>query len=674
MSAAEEAAPSGKLANPTWVGNPLNQDDDEDGGGGGKGAAEPAVVMAEKPREQGKKKKKEVSEWQKERTCADALFFPSLEEEQEKEWRAMKESGEASWVIHPECEFTKYWDIFSMFLIVYSCVTIPYRLGFGLKAEGSEQAFDRMVDAIFMFDCGMTFRKAIFMDSKIVVDAKTIATEYSKGWFVLDFFSSFPFDVVLGLIGGADNPDAARILKIIRIFRMIKILRMVRIKRLLKKFQDEMSIKNGVMISLKFSLVTIMASHFIACLWFSMSTSVPEYNWALSYCIWADKVNYNDGCALDVCRVKTCEIRCGFSARDSGPASLQGPFDAAETQAGEDCLDGCIDCSDMGQYTASIYYALVTMTTIGYGDILPANNDERVFCTFTMLVGASIFAYAITNMCTVVHNLNPSSVYTKGRMDELTDLCKFLKIEKNLKKKLMEFFFYKMNGSNACQYNEDEIYMDMSLTLRRQVRAYTLRKYLEAVPFLRQYTQSEEPGAQRFIGALAMKIVASPYAPGDKVCKQGADATSMFIFSKGDATVIAAEKEIATIGDCCICCASALFREGNYAYTVQMVDNGDVYELKRDDFQEVVNDYGGEHQSAAITLRKIEKRAVTAGLTITDTMDFTLDADGTPYTDPASEEEREAVRGQEIDELRQRIQYQQEYIAFLTDTLSGMSQ
>ena len=81
----------------------------------------------------------------------------------------------------------------------------------------------------------------------------------------------------------------------------------------------------------------------------------------------------------------------------------------------------------------------------------------------------------------------------------------------------------------------------------------------------------EEPGAQRFIGALAMKIVASPYAPGDKVCKQGADATSMFIFSKGDATVIAAEKEIATIGDCCICCASALFREGNYAYTVQMV-------------------------------------------------------------------------------------------------------
>ena len=60
-----------------------------------------------------------------------------------------------------------------------------------------------------------------------------------RGWFFLDFSSSFPFDAVLGMTGGSDDPDQARILKIIRIFRMVKILRMVRIQRLLKKLQDK---------------------------------------------------------------------------------------------------------------------------------------------------------------------------------------------------------------------------------------------------------------------------------------------------------------------------------------------------------------------------------------------------------------------------------------------------
>merc|ERR1719272_2150744 len=120
-----------------------------------------------------------------------------------------------------------------------------------------------------------------------------------------------------------------------------------------------------------------------------------------------------------------------------------------EDQTVDECLEGCVACDPMVQYRSSIYFALVTMTTIGYGDVLPTTSSERYFTTVAMLVGASIFAYAITNMCTVVHNLNPADVYVKGRMDDLVDLINFLGLKRAMRHKIMELFFFKSNASTS---------------------------------------------------------------------------------------------------------------------------------------------------------------------------------------------------------------------------------
>ena len=178
------------------------------------------------------------------------LFWPDLDENEEEEWMRVR----APFIIHPDCNFSKYWDVLSMILIIFSCVTIPKRLAFGIEPKGFDALFDRFVDGIFMFDCVLTFRKAVKPSDELITGGMEIAKLYFKGWFILDFMSSFPFDVVLSA-GGDENaeidPATARLLKMIRIFRMVKILRMVRIHRLLKKMQDELSIKNGVMISIK---------------------------------------------------------------------------------------------------------------------------------------------------------------------------------------------------------------------------------------------------------------------------------------------------------------------------------------------------------------------------------------------------------------------------------------
>eukprot|EP00959_Pyramimonas_sp_CCMP1952_P161143 3369800-Pyramimonas_sp.AAC.1 len=57
--------------------------------------------------------------------------------------------------------------------------------------------------------------------------------------------------------------------------------------------------------------------------------------------------------------------------------------------------DLCLSDQEVGQqYIASVYWAVTTMSTIGYGDITAVTTMERIVALLCMCVGAAIFACA----------------------------------------------------------------------------------------------------------------------------------------------------------------------------------------------------------------------------------------------------------------------------------------
>lgn len=180
-------------------------------------------------------------------------------------------------LLHPFGLFRTVWDTMTAGAIVYSALFVPYRLAFEIEPVGSDLVLDRVVDCLFIIDIVFSFFTAAWdQEAEVLITEKgEIAKRYLTGWFVPDFMASMPFDLfALHLMNDETEiqADQLRVLKMIRLLRLLKIMRMVKMSRLLTKFQESYQVKSGIMISVKFALITGVTAHYLACAWYVFST------------------------------------------------------------------------------------------------------------------------------------------------------------------------------------------------------------------------------------------------------------------------------------------------------------------------------------------------------------------------------------------------------------------
>ena len=135
-------------------------------------------------------------------------------------------------IFYPDNTYRGLWDCMLTVLVIYYSLAVPLRMAFELASPTkAENIFDIVISFLFIFDIGLNFCTAIKVRGTTVVDHRVIAQQYLRSWFLIDFVSSIPVDLIFinadtDSMQGADALDINKLFKMLRIFKLLRVLRL----------------------------------------------------------------------------------------------------------------------------------------------------------------------------------------------------------------------------------------------------------------------------------------------------------------------------------------------------------------------------------------------------------------------------------------------------------------
>lgn len=356
-----------------------------------------------------------------------------------------------------------------MLFLAYVSVSLPFSFGFG--SSKTLDKIDHICDGFFLVDILLNFRTSyIDSDECLVLYGKRIAIHYLRTWFTLDFVSSVPWDLITsGLLPGmqpAKLMKIGKIAKVLKLLRLGKVLKLMAGSTLLERVEEHLPPKahqTGRKIS-SLVIVTMMLCHWLAC--FMVTT---------------------DGSCID---------------RYLGDEASVGR-----------------------RYLAALYWAMTTLTTVGYGDVLPTSDNERLYAMLAMIIGGSFYGYIIGSMTSVITDMDIDARAFNERMEMLDAWLEFHeKIPTLLKRRIRRHFRRQLRERSSV--DDGLIVKDLSPELRADTASFVIHVEVRRNPVFR-----ELPNAA--LGSLLDVLKITSARRGESIITQGDPGIAMYIIVEG---------------------------------------------------------------------------------------------------------------------------------------------
>ena len=235
-------------------------------------------------------------------------------------------------------------------------------------------------------------------------------------------------------------------------------------------------------------------------------------------------------------------------------------------------------------YLEAFYWTVTTLTTIGYGDITPANPLQFVYVIVVMLMGAAIYGFIIGNIANIIANIDVAKSQFRERVENIDTFLKYRNIPSNLQARIHDYFDYLWESRRG--YEESNILRHLPTALKTQVSFCLNRDIIEKVPIFKD----ADP---HFIRDIIMNLKPVIYTPGDNIVTAGEIGYEMFFISRG---LVQVTNEAGTITYAALTAGQffgeiALLLSTPRTATVRAEEYCDLYVLDKQTFDNVLQRY-----------------------------------------------------------------------------------
>uniref|UniRef100_A0A8C7WUS9 Potassium voltage-gated channel, subfamily H (eag-related), member 3 n=1 Tax=Oryzias sinensis TaxID=183150 RepID=A0A8C7WUS9_9TELE len=424
--------------------------------------------------------------------------------------------------------FKAGWDWLILLATFYVAITVPYNVCFtavevredgGSAARNPPSVSDILVEILFIIDIVLNFRTTYVSTSgQVVYDARSICVHYVTSWLFVDLMAALPFDLLYAF--NISVNFGVHLLKTVRLLRLL---------RLLQKL-DRYSQYSAVVLTLLMSTFALLA-HWMACVWFFIGRSEIESKNPASWDVgWLHELAKRLGTPYFLAPV-TSLLGWSSSAQWNGSRSRTKALNGSGLVLGG-------GPSVRSSYVTSLYFALSSLTSVGFGNVSANTDAEKIFSICTMLVGALMHAVVFGNVTAIIQRMYSRRSLYHTRTKDLKDFIRVHRLPKALEQRVMECFQTTWSVNNGIDVSEllkefpDELRADIAMHLNEELLQLPL-------------FQSASRGCLR---SLSLIIKNSFCAPGEFLIRQGDALQAIYFVCSGSMEVLKDNTVLAILG------------------------------------------------------------------------------------------------------------------------------